>query len=435
MALKYGEKEHYDEVGVPSLPSSILLTLTLSCIPNQPASRATKMSASTSHSGKFSLVTAPCRICFRAAKWLPVLFIVTVVVWSYYAYVIQLNILTVESIIEKCLCLVVYHVLLFLFLWAYWQTVFTDIGTVPKQFRLPPSELDRYESAETEEVRKDVLERFIQRHNLPVYNRTMTGDIRYCERCVQVKPDRCHHCSVCGVCVLKLDHHCPWVNNCVAFTNYKFFVLFLGYALVYCLFIAATTLQYFIKFWKNELHVPGKFHILFVFFVSIMFAISLVSLFGYHVFLVFKNRSTLESFRAPIFRVNHTWLQDKDGFSLGAYNNFVEVFGEDRRLWFLPLPTSVGDGVSFPVRSQPSSPPASPTTTTPVQSYGSTHTSLGDGVTYPQRCVDEDTDDLLNPRQRWPEDDDTEMSFTAYTNTHTQALEEVVVQPNHTNPV
>ncbi|KAG7170486.1 Palmitoyltransferase ZDHHC2-like, partial [Homarus americanus] len=322
------------------------------------------MSATTTMAPKFSVLTTPCRLCFKAAKWLPVIFIVTVVVWSYYAYVIQLNI---------GFYLIAYHVLLGLFLWAYWQTIFTDIGTVPKQFRLPPTELDRYESAETEEVRRDVLERFIQKQSLPVYNRTMTGDIRYCDKCVQIKPDRCHHCSVCGVCVLKLDHHCPWVNNCVAFTNYKFFILFLGYALLYCLFIGATTLQYFIKFWKNELGEEGKFHILFVFFVSIMFAISLVSLFGYHIFLVVKNRSTLESFRAPIFRLNHAWLQDKDGFSLGAFNNFVEVFGDNKKLWFLPVASSLGDGVSYPVRGQ--QPPSTTTaTTSPVQSYGSTQT-------------------------------------------------------------
>ncbi|XP_069952049.1 palmitoyltransferase ZDHHC20-B isoform X1 [Cherax quadricarinatus] len=403
------------------------------------------MSATTAITPKFSMMTTPCRICFKAAKWLPVLFIVTVVVWSYYAYVIQLNLFTIASIIEKCFYLIVYHVLLGLFLWAYWQTIFTDIGTVPKQFRLPPTELDRYESAETDEVRRDVLERFIQKHSLPVYNRTMTGDIRYCDKCVQVKPDRCHHCSVCGVCVLKLDHHCPWVNNCVAFTNYKFFILFLGYALLYCLFIGATTLQYFIKFWKNQLDVDGKFHILFVFFVSIMFAISLVSLFGYHVFLVVKNRSTLESFRAPIFRLNHTWMQDKDGFSLGALNNFIEVFGDDRKLWFLPVASSLGDGVSYPVRGQ--QPPSTTTaTTSPVQSYGSTQTrrtafkilraSLGDGVTYPQRCVDEDTDDLLGARQRWADDEEeNELMCTGYTNSHTHALEEVIVQANHTNPV
>ena len=68
------------------------------------------------------------------------------------------------------------------------------------------------------------------------------------------------------------------VNNCVAFNNYKFFILFLGYALCYCVFLAACTLQYFLMFWTDQLEQrgAGKFHILFLFFVSIMFCIRYV---------------------------------------------------------------------------------------------------------------------------------------------------------------
>ena len=141
--------------------------------------------------------------------------------------------------------------------------------------------MEKFHQAETEEAQRQILERFAQ--GLPVTNRTVKGGImsyicvlsnmyrrrihththtctniyeiyflviRFCEKCQLIKPDRAHHCSVCSTCVLKMDHHCPWVNNCVGFHNYKFFMLFLAYALLYCIFITATSLQYLIRFWK-----------------------------------------------------------------------------------------------------------------------------------------------------------------------------------------
>ncbi|XP_022114768.2 palmitoyltransferase ZDHHC2 isoform X3 [Pieris rapae] len=287
--------------------------------------------------------------CWRALKWLPVLLIVSIVTWSYYAYVLQLCIFTIESTVQQCVYLVLYHILFIMFAWSYWRTIFANIKAIPDKYKLPEEELEKLLSADTEEAQRTVLENYAK--DLPIVTRTMSGSVRYCNRCVLVKPDRAHHCSICARCVLKMDHHCPWVNNCVCFHNYKFFMLFLGYALLYCIFIMSTCLPYFIRFWKGDFGAAGssgRYHIVFAFFVALMFAVSLGSLFGYHCYLVAHNRTTLEAFRAPMFRGG----ADKNGFSIGAFKNFKEVFGNSPNLWFLPVFTSFGDGIVYPIPQQ-----------------------------------------------------------------------------------
>ena len=56
----------------------------------------------------------------------------------------------------------------------------------------------------------------------------------HCKKCDHERPPRSHHCSVCKACVLEFDHHCPWVNNCIGFNNYREFILLLVYIIMGC---------------------------------------------------------------------------------------------------------------------------------------------------------------------------------------------------------
>lgn len=124
-----------------------------------------------------------------------------------------------------------------------------------------------------------------------------------CRKCGGMKPPRAHHCSVCNKCCLKMDHHCPWIGNCVGFYNYKFFVNFLLLTVVLCLFVFLNSLPAISRAFKvSKDSGAGHSASIAVIVISAIhgfagftFFVSVPALLFFHMKLVTINATTLES--------------------------------------------------------------------------------------------------------------------------------------------
>ncbi|CAM9554019.1 unnamed protein product [Chrysoparadoxa australica] len=100
-------------------------------------------------------------------------------------------------------------------LWSHARTAFSDPGAVPKGAQ-PILDTDAVE--EMKQPR--------------------------CSACDAFKPPRAHHCRVCCRCIVRMDHHCPWMNNCIGLRTLKPFLLFLIYCCATSLY-ALTLMVYY----------------------------------------------------------------------------------------------------------------------------------------------------------------------------------------------
>lgn len=145
-----------------------------------------------------------------------------------------------------------------------------------------------------------------------------------------------------------MDHHCPWISNCVGYNNRKFFMLFLFYiilTLIYCLsFEIPLLLKEVIRIADHE----GTFSPFTIvrgigLLIQLTFLIVISTFFKFHVELVFSNSSTLDNLerqRNPNIGPNV--------YDVGTCENFEQVFGSKVWLWPFPIASSNGNGVTFP---------------------------------------------------------------------------------------
>lgn len=73
---------------------------------------------------------------------------------------------------------------------------------------------------------------FISETELVNMNKSLKVEFRRCDKCFIVRFPSVKHCNRCRGCVMSMDHHCPWVFNCIGQFNQKYFLQFLGYSLI-----------------------------------------------------------------------------------------------------------------------------------------------------------------------------------------------------------
>ncbi|BGP23487.1 Palmitoyltransferase [Rhodotorula toruloides] len=224
-----------------------------------------------------------------------------------------------------------FNVLLGLVFLNYGLTARTNPGTVPKGW-----EPDwRLLEAGQVEVKK------------------RTGGPRFCRTCRVYKPPRAHHCRQCGHCILRMDHHCPWVNNCVGHHNYAHFLRFLFFVDVACsyhLWMISTRAFQSLAFGGNPTTTQVVLLILnYTACLPVLIAVGIFSLFQFWSLLT--NTTTIESWekdRAASLKRRGKIREYKYPYHLTYLQNIHSVLGKNSLFWCWPQPTP-GDGLAYPV--------------------------------------------------------------------------------------
>lgn len=228
-------------------------------------------------------------------------------------------------------------------LYTYFKVAFTDPGS-PLNYEI----LKVYDMQAVENG-AELPPEFLSQRSITIKR---DGRFRVCRTCHVWKPDRCHHCSRCDRCILKMDHHCPWFPGCVGFNNQKYFIQFLLYGTMYSFTILAFTsaqLIYWFKSGQYEYELIN-FLLLSVWLLAVAVSISLGCFTGFSVYQVTKNRTTVEMHLLRRYReelevlteaCNPTGSLKENAYDLGSSSeNWKDVMGCSLFEWLFPIATS-----------------------------------------------------------------------------------------------
>lgn len=273
------------------------------------------------------------------SKLMPVMMVVSIILFLYVEYVffhcmrlLQWDMPPKYRIEEDVrngqIQLVAFHCITALLLYCFGRCILTFPGTIPDN-----AHWNLHSDVQVGDESSDV--KLIEKKH--------TGERRHCKWCLKYKPDRTHHCRVCNICVLRMDHHCPWVYNCIGFRNHKYFFLLLIYTAMDLILICTTLFDSVWWSTRTDVNVCMMFALMSGEALATFMMVMTTSFLVFHVWLMLKSMTTVEFCEKSLKKQGY----NASIYSLGSYANLCAVLGPQPLLWFLPVSMPVGNGIMW----------------------------------------------------------------------------------------